>query len=139
MKRTLQLSILAIVAIFITTSCGNQQNKDSEKKSENILLEAQTSEGDITGIWIVGKEDRFMQFYEDGTYALGRKGKKPSEGNKYEIDKKRSTISLETKKGIKLFTIRFAIEKDEEIAYFKMEGKEKEIRYTKVDKRPGKD
>ncbi len=140
MSRAFYLSVVVAISFVLFSACANDTNSKKENTAtsnkEVVQSEQQAVEGDIVGIWVTGKKGRFMEFKGDGTYAIGRKEKDPIEGKTYKFDKAKSSVTIETNKGSKTFLIRFEKNKNKEIAFFKVEGKEKEVRYTKEAQRP---
>ncbi|MCF8374517.1 MAG: hypothetical protein K9H64_23045 [Bacteroidales bacterium] len=137
MKKTFYSLVVLFSAILIL-SCGSEEGskKESSPKTTNEVGVEQVVDGNLIGVWVPNKQSLWIEFLEDGTYARGREDKDPVEGNKFEFDKERMTLTLQRKKGPKILQVRFAIEQGQELVFIKAEGTEKEIKYSKIDKRP---
>lgn len=137
MKKTFYPFVVLFAAILML-SCGSEDGskKESNLKTTNEVGVEQVVDGNLIGVWAPNKQSLWIEFLEDGTYARGREDKAPIEGNKFEFDKERMTLTLQRKNGPKILQVRFAVEEGQELVFIKAEGKEKEIRYSKIDKRP---
>ena len=133
MNNNIKLVSILFLSVFMLFSCNEKENKvkttndtDSENKVVNI------DQSSVSGLWVAKNKGRWLEFYDDGTFNMGMEGKENIKGNKYEVDLAKSTITIETKKGLKIFKYR----KEGENLFIKPEGKDKEMKYTLSDKKP---
>lgn len=136
--RKIIFNLIALFVLSLMLSCGGEQasNKETDPKAKNEVAVEQAVDGNLIGIWVTDKQGGWVEFLADGTFAMGKEDKEPVEGKKFEFDSKSMTLTLHRKKGPVKKQVRFAMEDGVEVLFVKAEGKDKEIRYTKVNKRP---
>ena len=139
MKKTSQFIAISFIAISLLFSCGEHHPKNDTVKTSDSSEIMSNNDGKIRtqdvnnlyGIWVT-KKNKWIEFNSDETYSMGVDGTVKVESKKFKIDKKRSGILVETKNGNKVFFFRF----EDNFMYIRPEGKDKDIKYKKADKRP---
>ncbi len=140
MKKSIQFFAIGIIAISLFFSCGERHPKndtvktsDSTELSSNNDSKIRTQDiNNLFGIWVTKKKNKWIEFRSDNTYSMGVGSTVKVEGKKFKFDKKRSGLLIETKNGNKVFFFRF----EDNFMYIRPEGKDKDIKYKKADKRP---
>ena len=139
MKKSIQFFAISIIAVSLFFSCGQHHPKNDTISNDNTEL---TSDKEVTaanqdinnlyGIWVTKKNNKWIEFNSDNTYSMGVGGTVKVDNKKYRIDKKRSGLLIETKNGNKVFFFRF----EDNFMYIRPEGKGRDVKYIKTDKRP---
>ena len=139
MKKSIQFFSISLIAVSLLFSCGQRHPKnettntgDTELVSKENVTSAMQDINKLYGIWVTKKNNKWIEFYDDDTYSMGAGSTVKVNKKKFRIDKKRSGILIETKNGNKVFFFRF----EDNFMYIRPEGKDRDIKYIKADKRP---
>jgi len=142
MRYSIKLLVISLFAFTTLFSCGEKQEKSSNKINEEVaeitssdsteISSKRSLDESIYGIWVLKKKKGWLEFFEDGTFSKGNGTEVKSEKKKYKIDEAHSSLFIETNKGNREFYFRF----ENGFLLIKAKGKEREFKYRRSDKRP---
>ncbi len=132
MKRVASILLSMALMLSLISSCGETKKESTSKDDKSSKTETSINKDDFTGIWVTAGGKAWMEFYDNGTLDLARKGKKEVTGIPYKLNTEEGTLELKRKKGVTMFSYKMV----DNALLLTDTKKNKTIRYNKTKARP---